>query len=88
MRVERASGRIVRAGFDPDARVFSMTLLGDAKVTAPNVLTLGETAGFKGGAFDATCDGTSTAPLIPAAADSVSFACGGAGTHTLVLRAR
>lgn len=88
VRVERASGRIAKVGYDPAAREFSMTLVGDAKVTAPNVLTIGETAGFKGGTFDATCDGKRVAPEAAGAADPVAIACGGAGAHTLVLKAR
>ena len=82
------SGRIAKVGYDIDARVFSLTIVGDANVTAPNVLTIGETAGFKGGTFDATCDGKIVTPVHPSVADPVELVCGGAGTHTLVLKAR
>jgi hypothetical protein len=83
VRLERAAGRLVSVAYDADAKAFTATFVGDAAIGAPNVVSIGATAGF--GSFAATCDGaavqTTGAPLV-------TIPCGGAGTHTITLKAQ
>jgi endoglycosylceramidase len=83
VRLERAAGRLVSVAYDEGAKAFTATFVGDAAVTAPNVVSIGATAGFA--SFAATCDG---APVQTTGASLVSLPCGGPGVHTIALSAR
>ncbi len=82
VRLEAAAGRIVSVGYDADAKRFQLDLAGDAAITAPNLVSLGDVAGFD--APVVTCDGHE---VSVERTEPLQIPCGGAGAHTLVVAA-
>jgi endoglycosylceramidase len=83
VRPEAIAGTIQSVVYDRVARVLEVVFVGDAKITAPNLISIGGTPGF--GAFDATCDAK---VLTVTAGEPLSLDCHGPGRHTLRIAAR
>jgi endoglycosylceramidase len=82
VRLEAIAGSLVSVSYDADARRFQADFVGDDAVTAPNLVSVGATPGLA--QPHATCDGHDVAVM---AGEPLQIACGGAGTHRIVLTA-
>jgi hypothetical protein len=83
-RLEAAAGELVSVGYDETAMTMTVTFNGSDAVTAPNVIAIGAGATVPAAKWTAMCDGKS---VVTGGTDPLSIACGGAGFHTLVVKA-
>ena len=85
-RLEAASGVLLSEAYNANASATSssltVTFLGSAKTTAPNVVSIGSGATVPAAQWTATCDGVTVAT---SGSDPLQITCGGAGEHTLVV---
>ncbi|HEX7663805.1 MAG TPA: cellulase family glycosylhydrolase, partial [Polyangiaceae bacterium] len=80
VRLEAVAGRLVSVGYDSDAKRFEAVFVGDPNVTAPNLVSVGQTPGFANA--KATCDGNEVAI---GTGNPLSIPCNGSSTHTIVV---
>jgi endoglycosylceramidase len=79
------AGWPTRFGYDRDAKRFELAFIGDPAITAPNQLFVPDVLDFAP-SFTVTCDGIAVTSLSQNAANGLlEVACGGVGSHTLVL---
>jgi endoglycosylceramidase len=81
---EAISGWPTRFGYDRETKRFELEFTGDPAITAPSRLYV-PAAGDFAASFDLTCDGQAAGSARDEKSGIVEVACGGAGTHTIVL---
>ncbi len=82
--VEAVSGWPTTFGYDRTSKVFHLGFTGDPALTAPCLIFVPEAEDFAP-SFTVTCDGAAVDAARDPATGLISVACGGPGTHTVVL---